>query len=273
VANHWLKLDGTYATVVTSDDNDSSKKLEAFNKGNQRCLISVKMVSEGVSIPRICIISMLSSCQTALFFRQLVGRGIRKQESDALLLDCSVIAIDTEDNRKHALEIEKQVKIGLEQYKEKCTRESVERNPTNYTVVSSGIDVKTTIIAGETLAESFAKQINDVCRQTNSSYCNAYSIISAYEKSKNSPLMSEMIMPAEQEKPKGTQRKDLSRLINQRVNRLTKYTKETQREIHNRFNDKIGVRGKKDPKLTLEKLMQKHIMIEVELKSCTSTQP
>jgi len=272
VANHWLKLDGSHATVVTSDDNDSSKKLETFNKGNQRCLISVKMVSEGVSIPRICIISMLSSCQTALFFRQLVGRGIRKQESDAPLLDCSVIAIDTEDNRKHALEIEKQVKIGLEEYKEKCTRDSVERNPSNYTVVSSGIDVKTTIIAGETLAESFAKQINAVCRQTNTSYCNAYSIITAYEKSKNSTHISEIIMPAEQDKPKGTQRSDLSKLINKRVNRLGKYTNETQRELHNRFNDMIGVRGKKDPNLTLEKLMQKHIMIEEEIKSYTSAQ-
>jgi hypothetical protein len=202
----------------------------------------------------------------------LVGRGIRKQESDAPLLDCSVIAIDTEDNRKHALEIEKQVKIGLQEYKEKCTRDSVERNPSNYTVVSSGIDVKTTIIAGETLAESFAKQINAVCRQTNTSYCNAYSIITAYEKSKNSTHISEIIMPAEQDKPKGTQRSDLSKLINKRVNRLGKYTNETQRELHNRFNDMIGVRGKKDPNLTLEKLMQKHIMIEEEIKSYTSAQ-
>jgi hypothetical protein len=34
----------------------------------------------------------------------------------------------------------------------------------------------------------------------------------------------------------------------------------------------IGVRGKKDPNLTLEKLMQKHIMIEEEIKSYTSAQ-
>jgi superfamily II DNA or RNA helicase len=271
VAILWRELDGTDALVVTSDDNNAADKLESFKTGNQRCLISVKMVSEGVNIPRICVISMLSSCQTALFFRQLVGRGIRKQECDVPLLDCSVIAIDTEDNRKHAAEIEKQVKIGLEEHKEKTTRELAERNSQTYTVVSAGLVGQTTIVSGQTLEDSFAKQIYNISRQTNTSYCNAFAIIQAYQQSQQSGV-PELISDAEQIKPRGTERKDISKLINKRINRLCKYTNETQRQAHNRFNDGIGVRGAKDPKLTLEKLMQKHMRIEHEIRILSGAQ-
>ena len=70
---------GTPADVVVSDDPGASKKISAFADSDAPWLVSVRMVSEGVDIPRLRIGVYASTVSTELFFRQAVGRFVRWQ--------------------------------------------------------------------------------------------------------------------------------------------------------------------------------------------------
>ncbi len=65
------------AEVVVSDDPDASNKIAAFATGNRPWLVAVRMVSEGVDIPRLRVGVYASTVVTELFFRQAVGRFVR----------------------------------------------------------------------------------------------------------------------------------------------------------------------------------------------------
>ncbi len=65
------------AEVVVSDDPEASKKIAAFATSNRPWLVAVRMVSEGVDIPRLRVGVYASTVVTELFFRQAVGRFVR----------------------------------------------------------------------------------------------------------------------------------------------------------------------------------------------------
>ncbi len=65
------------AEVVVSDDPDASNKIAAFAAGTRPWLVAVRMVSEGVDIPRLRVGVYASTVVTELFFRQAVGRFVR----------------------------------------------------------------------------------------------------------------------------------------------------------------------------------------------------
>jgi superfamily II DNA or RNA helicase len=70
---------GTPADVVISDDPGASKKITAFAESDAPWLVSVRMVSEGVDIPRLRVGVYASTVSTELFFRQAIGRFVRWQ--------------------------------------------------------------------------------------------------------------------------------------------------------------------------------------------------
>jgi superfamily II DNA or RNA helicase len=68
---------GTSARVVTSDDPGASAGIAAFATGSEPWLVAVRMVSEGVDIPRLRVGVFATTTATELFFRQAVGRFVR----------------------------------------------------------------------------------------------------------------------------------------------------------------------------------------------------
>ncbi|WP_285695692.1 DEAD/DEAH box helicase [Actinomadura sp. NBRC 104412] len=68
---------GQGATVVLSDDPAASKKIKTFAETDDRWMVAVRMVSEGVDIPRLAVGVYATSTSTALFFAQAVGRFVR----------------------------------------------------------------------------------------------------------------------------------------------------------------------------------------------------
>lgn len=68
---------GEAATVITSDDPDASRKLEAFRHSTARWVVAVNMISEGVDIPRLRVGVHATVSKTQLLFRQVVGRFVR----------------------------------------------------------------------------------------------------------------------------------------------------------------------------------------------------
>jgi superfamily II DNA or RNA helicase len=70
-------ITGQKPTVVLSDDTGSGKKITAFAEGDQRWMVAVRMVSEGVDVPRLAVGVYATTTSTPLFFAQAVGRFVR----------------------------------------------------------------------------------------------------------------------------------------------------------------------------------------------------
>ena len=68
---------GVRPTIATSDDPGASRKIADFTEGNDPWIVAVRMVSEGVDIPRLKVGVYATNTITDLFFRQAVGRLVR----------------------------------------------------------------------------------------------------------------------------------------------------------------------------------------------------
>ncbi|NUS07228.1 MAG: DEAD/DEAH box helicase [Nonomuraea sp.] len=79
-SRHLRAITGEGATVVLSDDPGASKKIKQFAASHDRWLVAVRMVSEGVDIPRLCVGVYATSTSTPLFFAQAVGRFVRARK-------------------------------------------------------------------------------------------------------------------------------------------------------------------------------------------------
>lgn len=76
------KISGVVPTVILSDDRKASKLIEDFSNSTSpadQWIVAVRMVSEGVDVPRLAVGVWATSYQTSLFFAQAVGRFIRKK--------------------------------------------------------------------------------------------------------------------------------------------------------------------------------------------------
>jgi len=74
------RLTGTRPVVVLSDDPAASRKIAAFATSDDRWMVAVRMVSEGVDIPRLAVGVYATSVSTALYFAQAVGRFVRVRQ-------------------------------------------------------------------------------------------------------------------------------------------------------------------------------------------------
>ncbi len=114
---------GVSATVVTSDDPEASAKISAFAVGHEPWLVAVRMVSEGVDIPRLRVGVYATTVTTDLFFRQAVGRfvrwvpGIRDQRAWLFIPDdlrLRIRASEIAEARRHSLRRDRQTDDGMD---------------------------------------------------------------------------------------------------------------------------------------------------------------
>lgn len=68
---------GEPVTVVLSDEKEASARIEEFSGNTKRWMVAVRMVSEGVDVPRLAVGVYATSASTPLFFAQAVGRFVR----------------------------------------------------------------------------------------------------------------------------------------------------------------------------------------------------
>jgi len=71
------RLTGEQPMLILSDDPRASKKIEEFRTSSRRIAVCVRMISEGVDIPRAAALAWMTSYRTPLFFAQAVGRVVR----------------------------------------------------------------------------------------------------------------------------------------------------------------------------------------------------
>ncbi|MGA6166483.1 DEAD/DEAH box helicase [Amycolatopsis magusensis] len=71
------RLSGEAPAVVLSDDPKASARIGEFAESTDRWLVAVRMVSEGVDVPRLAVGVYATSASTPLFFAQAIGRFVR----------------------------------------------------------------------------------------------------------------------------------------------------------------------------------------------------
>jgi len=115
LARRLAAVAGEDPAVVTSDAPDASVRIARFAAGTGSWLVSVLMVSEGVDIPRLRVGVYATSARTDLFFRQVVGRFIRRTPSPREQMSHVFMPADptlrrlagqVEEDRRHALALE-----------------------------------------------------------------------------------------------------------------------------------------------------------------------
>jgi len=84
---------GVSPTIAVSDDPMASAKIHRFSTTDDPWIVAVRMVSEGVDIPRLRVGVFATNTTTELFFRQAVGRlvrwtrGVRSQKAFLFIPD------------------------------------------------------------------------------------------------------------------------------------------------------------------------------------------
>lgn len=78
------RITGEPATVVLSDDAGASRRIEEFSESEARWMVAVRMVSEGVDVPRLAVGVYATATSTPLFFAQAVGRFVRSRRRGEL---------------------------------------------------------------------------------------------------------------------------------------------------------------------------------------------
>jgi superfamily II DNA or RNA helicase len=115
LAARLARITGERPELVTSDAADASQRIARFAAGSGSWLVSVLMVSEGVDVPRLRVGVYATSARTELFFRQVIGRFIRRtpapreQMSHVFLPGDPTLkrlAAEIEEERNHALVLE-----------------------------------------------------------------------------------------------------------------------------------------------------------------------
>lgn len=78
-------ITGEKPVVVVSDEAGAHARIGRFARGDARAprwIVAVNMVSEGVDVPRLVLAAYATVKRTDLFFRQAVGRVVRRRAQD-----------------------------------------------------------------------------------------------------------------------------------------------------------------------------------------------
>lgn len=104
------RVTGTKPALILSDDPKASRKISEFAEGTARFAVCVRMISEGVDVPRAACLAWMTSYRTPLFFAQAVGRVVRSRrpgESATVFLPAVrpllALAAEMETERNHVL--------------------------------------------------------------------------------------------------------------------------------------------------------------------------
>ena len=104
------KISSTPVTVVLSDEPGSSKRIDEFSASQDEWMVAVRMVSEGVDVPRLAVGVYATSASTPLFFAQAIGRFVRSRmpgESASIFLPSVPVLLrlaeEMEVSRDHVL--------------------------------------------------------------------------------------------------------------------------------------------------------------------------
>ncbi|MGB2710631.1 MAG: hypothetical protein WBC33_03880, partial [Conexibacter sp.] len=263
LAQRLEAISGEPAIVVTSDEPDASQRIARFAAGTQRWIVSVLMVSEGVDIPRLRVGVYATTARTELFFRQVVGRFIRRspaprrQMSHLYLpsdLVLKTLANRIEEERNHAIELKPALADGeLDTPPERRTSEP----GAGFEALSSDARPDEAIVLRTQPGENL-QLFGDPEPAPSAAYA-AFTQVAPTPAPASAVGGGDGTMSAFQRRER--LREERSRLVSQRA----RTTGEAHREVNARINRAVGVRTVAEA--TLEQLERANELLRRELAS------
>jgi hypothetical protein len=119
IANLLKRLHRVDAKIALSDDPKASHVIADFAQSDDEWIVAVRMISEGVDIPRLRVGVFATTTATPMFFRQAVGRiarwtpGMRSQRAYLFLPDdprLRLHALGIAQARRHSIELKRSVR-------------------------------------------------------------------------------------------------------------------------------------------------------------------
>jgi superfamily II DNA or RNA helicase len=99
------EITGEKVALILSDDAGASERIDEYSKSDSRWMVAVRMVSEGVDVPRLAVGVYATSSSTPLFFAQAIGRFVRLRRKGEI---ASVFIPNVPTLMQLAAELEKQ---------------------------------------------------------------------------------------------------------------------------------------------------------------------
>jgi hypothetical protein len=148
VAAVMRRILGVDPVVVISDDRDAKDKLNAFAASSAPWAVAVRMISEGQDIPRLRTGVYATNIVTEMYFRQFVGRFVRRQD-DHDDHSAAVFIPDDPRLREYAQKIQEQRNAVLSEENERESGNPSERPTSTFVPLSSTMNLEGMIVAGE----------------------------------------------------------------------------------------------------------------------------
>lgn len=167
VAKQIKEITGVGPVVVSSEDANSPKKIEDFARGSDDWIVAVKMISEGIDIPRLSVEVYATVTTSRLFFRQGTGRITRtvagnKNQPAFLYMPADHRLIE------HAVEIENEVLHSLEGLPDwkRTTAGDGESLENTLVPLGSTKTEESIIVSGNTIPKHIIAKANEIAAKT-----------------------------------------------------------------------------------------------------------
>lgn len=115
VAAALAEIMGEEPELIISAEASAHDRLRQFRSADRPWVVSVRMISEGVDIPRLGVLVMLTTVRTELHFRQAVGRVIRVRQGEPPDRPADVFLLGEPAIRRLAERMEEEQRPGLKQ--------------------------------------------------------------------------------------------------------------------------------------------------------------
>jgi len=224
--------------IAISDEPKSSEYIKAFRASKAPWLVAVKMVSEGVDIPRLRVGVYASNVTSELFFRQAVGRFVRMQTDyedqtayfyipeDARLIN---FARQIKEERQHAIEELEQLELEKDAYLDRV--DTIENAPT---LIQATAEEGATIYDSDTFPANELERARMVAYQAGVRLLEHRVDIVTVAKILRAvvPMADDQAIRVQREPPLYETLTRLRRIYNRNVNYLAHITRAEHKQIH-----------------------------------------
>lgn len=163
------RICGEPVDVVHSEMPDASERIAEFAQSTRRWLVSVKMVSEGIDIPRLLVGVYCSDIITEMWFRQVVGRFVRRRDVDTDESTATVLIPYLAPLNEMAMRIEAEAQMALREQQEESrgSRESGGTIAINFVepLGSSESVMAHAILSGDTFDDAELRRAEELAHQ------------------------------------------------------------------------------------------------------------
>lgn len=149
------EITGEEPVVVISDDPLAREKIVRFRGSREKWVVAVRMISEGVDIPRLAVGVYATKARTPLIFRQITGRLTRVRVGEEINAQMLMPAVPALMAHGRAIEDELRHQVDVEKARDREEREGNGQRPLNLREVLSASEAifDRTIVGGEDISQ------------------------------------------------------------------------------------------------------------------------